>query len=396
MIDPGTQLSIPAPAVAGAQNPHASGRPLTLLLLALCGILTGTTGCNSESAKAVQASSKADAGTPHKAPRQAPSATAVRVEVATLELSEASLQTTIPGEVDGSRDATLASALGGPVERLLVKEGQHVKRGQLLVLVDSALYSIRQRQARTQLETAQRELKRAKNAGSALPTAELDRRQSAVDAAQVDFDMASLQLKRARIVSPFGGVVSKIHTEVGEVVSPTAPLVDLVQLDPVHVQLSVPDRDVVALEPDAPVEVRVAALPTAFAGRIARISPTGDRDTRAFEAEVAVDNPDLTLKPGMIASVSIARTLAEGATVIPQDWLVTRRDGVGVFVDEDGEARFIPVKPGQVVRDQVVIAEGLSPGARIVIKGHRSLATGDKLSIAREGTCCENGRAKFD
>ena len=319
-----------------------------------------------------------------------------RVEIATLTPSTASLSTTIPGEVDGSRDATLASALGGPVERLLVKEGDHVKRGQLLVLVDASLYSIRKRQAQIRLDSALRDLNRSQGLGTAMAQAERDRRQSLVDSAQVELDLATLQLQRSRVVAPFSGIVAKTHTEVGEVVSPTAPLVDLIQLDPIHVVLSVPDRDVIALEPGAPVTVRLAALPNSVQGTISRISPTGDRDTRAFEAEVAVDNPDLQIKPGMIASVSIDRTLADGATVIPQDWLVTRRDGIGVFIDDSGAARFVAVKPGQVVRDQVVIAEGLLPGARLVIRGHRDLSDGDPLSVAREGMCCKNGKAKFD
>lgn len=323
-------------------------------------------------------------------------ATATRVEVAVLEPSRASLHSVIPGEVEGSRDATLASAQGGPVERVLVTEGQEVKRGELLMLVDAALYTIRVRQAETRLRSAERDLQRSKGLGTALAAAERDRRETQVEAAEEELQLAKLQLSRSRIVAPFGGVVSKLYTELGEVVGATAPLVDLVQLDPVHVVMSVPDRDVVALEEGSDVEVRVAALPHGFQGQIARISPTGDRDTRAFEAEVAVNNKDGNLKPGMIATVRLDRTVAEGAVVVAQDWLVTRLDGVGVFLDDDGLARFVKVNPGQVVRDQVIIESGIEPGARLITKGHRGLAEGDQLSIAREGVCCTGGRVRFD
>jgi len=372
-----------------------------LMSLTVATIATSVSACEGAKANGdkhvagkadkVQAASKSAAS-----PKATASGSSTRVEIAALTLSTASISTTIPGEVDGSREATLASALGGPVERLLVSEGDHVKRGQLVVLVDAALYDIRKRQAQIHLDSALRDLNRSQGLGTAMAQAERDRRQSLVDAAQVELDLATLQLQRSRVVAPFAGIVAKTHTEVGEVVAPTAPLVDLVQLDPVHVVLSVPDRDVIALELGAPVTVHIAAMPNSLKGTISRISPTGDRDTRAFEAEVSVDNADLKIKPGMIATVSIDRTLASGATVIPQDWLVTRRDGVGVFVDEGGKARFVAVKPGQIVRDQVVIAEGLLPGARLVIRGHRDLTDGDPLSVAREGVCCTNGRAQFD
>lgn len=323
-------------------------------------------------------------------------AATTRVEVAVLEPSAASLHSVIPGEVKGSRDATLASSQGGPIEKLFVREGQLVRRGQLLILVDEAMYTIRVRQAETRLRSAQRDLDRAKGLGTALATAERDRRQAAVDAAQQELDLAQLQLSRSRIVAPFSGVVSKLHAELGEVASPAAPLVDLVQLDPIHVVMSVPDRDLAALKVGSEVEVRVAALPTAFQGKIKRISPTGDRDTRAFEAEVTVANAKGELKPGMIASVRLDRTVADDVVVIPQDWLVTRLNGVGVFLDEGGKAHFVKVTPGQVVRDQVILQEGLEKGARLVIKGHRNLADGDELSVAREGVCCTEGRVRFD
>lgn len=357
--------------------------PLTVLLFL-------AVGCGGAKATEPPKGEKA------RAPRDVAGAASTRVEVAVLQPSTASLSSTVPGEVEGSREATLASALGGPVERILVKEGDQVKRGQLLMLVDAALYSIQVRQAETRLRSVDRELKRSEGLGSALATAERDRRQAQVDAANEDLSLAKLQLSRSRIVAPFAGVVAEIHTEVGEVVGATAPLIDLVQLDPVHVVMSVPDRDLAAIKLDSEVEVRVAALPQAFSGKVSRISATGDRDTRAFEAEVAVQNGEGQLKPGMIASVRLDQSVADGVVVIPQDWLVTRRDGVGVFLDEEGKARFVAVTPGQVVRDQVIVQDGLDPGNRLVIKGHRNLADGDLLSVAREGVCCTQGRVRFD
>lgn len=364
---------------------------LYLFFLAAC--VPAYLGCGDAQAKQQPKTAKSQK-TP--AAKQAPSATAARVETARLHPSTARLSTTIPGEVDSSRDAVLASAQGGPVERLLVTEGDRVKKGQLLVQIDTALYSIRKRQAQTRRATAQRAVDRASGLGKVLPEAEKDRRQSAVDAATIDVELASLQLRRSRIVAPFSGIVSEVHTEVGEVVAATAPLLRLVNLDPVEVVLSIPDRDIVAVEKGSRVNVTIAALPDAFTGEVAYVSPTGNRDTRAFEARVAVPNPNSVLRPGMIAAVDVERTLVEGAVVIPQDWLVTRRKGVGVFIHEDGKARFVPVTPGQIMRDQVVISSGLQSGVELVIKGHRTLADGDALSIARSGNCCTNGRVQFD
>lgn len=366
-------------------------------VVALLG-LAGLGGCGGEAdagGEPGEAHGGAEAAaTPKKG--VAPVADGTRVEVVVLNASEARLDATIPGEVEGSRDAVLASAQGGPIERVFVKEGQQVKARQLLMHVDTALYTIRHKQAQQDLARAEREFKRAQGLGTALSTAERERRESEVQRLQNALELASLQLDRSKIRAPFAGVVSELHTEVGEVVAATAPLLHLVRLDPIKVVLSVPDRDVVVMSQGNEVEVRVAARSGAVKGSIARISPTGDQETRAFRAEVEVANPDLTLMPGMIASVRVARTVVEGAVVIPQDWLVTRRDGVGVFLEKDGVVHYQPVKAGRVVRDQVIIDEGLSPGARLVVTGHRGLADGDRIVIARQGQCCTAGRAVFD
>jgi membrane fusion protein (multidrug efflux system) len=368
----------------------STARLRALLLASLAGC--GGAGAEKHPPAAQAAERKADE-------RGAPSvehAEARRVEVAVIHASEARLSTTIPGEVEGGRDATLASALGGPIERLLVREGDRVKPNQVVAHIDTALYRIQKKQAETKLALAQRQFERGEGLGSALPAAERERRQSEMDLLRSGLDLATLQLKRSTIRAPFAGVVASLDVEVGEVVPPAAPLLRLVSLDPVLVVLSVPDRDVVALTVGSEVEVRFAAQSGARKGKITRISPTGDQETRAFRAEVEMANEDMSIMPGMIASVRVARTLDEGAVVVPQDWLVTKRDGVGVFVEADGRVRYQPVKAGRIVREQVVIDEGITKGARVVTKGHRELADGDRVVVVREGRCCNDGRVQFE
>lgn len=143
------------------------------------------------------------------------------------------------------------------------------------------------------------------------------------------------------------------------------------------------------------VSVEVAAQPSELSGTVARVSPTGDLRTRAFEAEVEVPNPDGRLLPGMIASVRVAEVVAQGTVVVPQDFLVTRREGIGAFVEERGGARWRPLELGQIAGSQVVVRSGLVVRDRLVVVGHRDLAEGDPLLVAREGSCCRDGRVVF-
>ena len=350
-----------------------SGKWLSLLgLLALLGCGGAEAGNESISTEALPV----------------PESPGTRVEVAQIQPTQAYLELRIPGEIAGARDAQLASAAGGYIERISVSDGEPVKAGQQLVRVNAAIYG-------AQLEQSEAELRRLESVVELASQAQLDGLRTQVRINKASAELARTNLSRAVLKAPFDGVVSQVSGEVGEIASPGSPLVRVVQLDPVHVTISVSDRDVGSLREGMAAQVSAEAVPEVLAGRVIHIDPAADLKTRTFRTEIEVPNPDGRLRPGMIASVSITEKLAEGAVVLPQDWLVTRADGVGVFVDDGGVARWRPVTPGAVVHDQVIIQAGLSVGERVVITGHRGLADGDALLISREGTCCESGRAFF-
>jgi len=142
-------------------------------------------------------------------------------------------------------------------------------------------------------------------------------------------------------------------------------------------------------------KVTTGAAPQGDEGTILHIGPAADTRTRSFTTKITVSNPERRLLPGMIASVTVNEALEDGKVIIPQSWLITKMDGIGVFLAKDNTAVWRPVKTGSVVHEQVVIEEGLSVDDMVVSTGHRGLADGDALIVTREGTCCKNGRAVF-
>ncbi len=325
-----------------------------------------------------------------------PSPRAMRVETAVLAPSATGLALHLPGEVEGSRDALLAAALGGYVERVLVAEGDAVRANRPLVRVDTATHGARLAQARVELAAAERELARATELGDAIARQQLDAARTRVEAARAAVRLAQVQLGRATIRAPFAGVVAELEVEAGEVAAPGAPVARLVRLDPVHVTLAVSDRDVVALQPGMEAHVFANATGAPRVGRVSEIKPAADLRTRAFSVTVEVPNPDRHLLPGMIARVEIAVEGGAEAIVLPQYVLVTRLEGNGVFVAEDGVARWRSVEIDSVVRDQAVIRAGVEAGDEVVVTGQRELADGDPLLVARRGRCCVAGRVVFE
>ncbi len=346
---------------------------------------------------AASAESSAGAETSDEVPdRQPPSPRAIRVETAIVSPSSTRLALRLPGEVEGSRDALLAAALGGYVERVLVEEGDEVRSQQPLLRIDAATHGARLAQAQVELDAAERELARATRLGEAISAQQREAAQTRVQAAQAAVRLARVQVGRATIRAPFAGVVAELGVDPGEVAAPGAPVARLIQLDPVHVTLSVSDRDVVALRAGMEAHVFVQASGQPRAGVVHQIKPAADLRTRAFEVTVEVPNPDRHLLPGMIGQVEIAIDGGAEAIVLPQYVLVTRLEGNGVFVVEEGVAHWRSVDVDSVVHDQAVIRSGVRSGDEVVVTGHRELADGDALLVARRGHCCRDGRVYFE
>jgi membrane fusion protein (multidrug efflux system) len=319
---------------------------------------------------------------------------AARVEIAVLGATSATIDLELPGEVIGSKDAMLASALGGYVERVSVEPGQAVSKGTHITSIDAEVYAAGFDQAKAQHALAASDLGRVEKLGDLASAQQLEQATTQVAMARASERQARARLARARITAPFKGIVADVFVDAGEVAGPGTPVARLVQLDPVTVVLSVPDRDVVSLSKGMGVRVTSAARSTLYEGVITHVAPAADVRTRAFPVEVEVANPEHTLLPGMIATVSVSNDV-EAGTIIPQEWIITRRDGHGVFVDVDNVAVWTPIELGAVVHDQIVVDSGLEEGDRIIMRGHRELLADDAILVAREGRCCTQGRAAF-
>jgi RND family efflux transporter MFP subunit len=301
----------------------------------------------------------------------------------------------LPGEVQGSRDSILSAALGGYVERVLVKVGDQVKRGDSIVWIDKALYEAQMAEAAARLASANSELAVVERAGKSVSKSRRDVARFSAQAAQAAYRVSELRYHRARLAAPFDGVIAAIDMEEGEVVAPGGAVARLVELDPVTVTVFVADRDVVSLKSGIDVQVTTEAAAGIRSGRIELVSPAADQNTRSFRVDVTVPNPGKKLLPGMIATVHVELLLEQEQIAVPQYVVVTAKGGNGIFILEDDIARWRPVRLGNVIRDQVIVDSGIEVGQEMVVTGHRELVDGDRTTVNRKGRCCNNGKVVF-
>jgi len=233
--------------------------------------------------------------------------------------------------------------------------------------------------ARARLDTARAKVDAAT---AAIAAAKQRAVASAAQAHEADIALGDTDLR-----APFDGILVERHVDVGTLVSPLTPAFTMADLSLVKARISVPDTALRQFRAGQVLPVTVDAFPDdRLQGRVLSVAPAADPKSRSFEIAVAMDNPALKLRSGMIASIRVEGEAASHPQVlIPIDALVhdAVRDQYFVYALQQSNGRAvaqaIAVRPGPLIGNRVSILEGLAAGQRIVASGANLLKPGDVL-----------------
>lgn len=366
------------------------------------------------------------------------------VEFATVKRGPVSERVTIVGNLIGAATVEAVPRVNGRLAEVNVRLGDQVRKGQAIAKIEDrevreqvrqqeAAYKVSEatiRQREADLRLAETNLARNKNLleRQLLPRQTYDdteaRQQSAVaqlDLARAQFEQTSARLEELRInlantviSSPVDGFIGKRYLDPGASVSPNAAVASVVDIHVVRMIAAVVEKDVKRLQVGMPAQVEVDAFAgEKFVGRVTRIAPVFDPQTRTAEMEVEVQNGSYRLKPGMYARVDLTVAQRPDALTVPRNALVDVDGKTGVFVAGGGSpggraeggarggqrstgstgqgdaqpaggsgvmtARFVPVVTGIRDADAVEINAGVTEGMRIVTTGAMALKDGDRI-----------------
>ena len=341
------------------------------------------------------------------------------VEVAAIERGPIELRRSFTGTLDAHAEFVVAPKIAGRIEAMAVDLADTVTRRQVVARLDNAEYLLAVTQAeadlavaeanlaeaRSQLTIAERELQRLDQLRERGVTSESQRdlakadqlaKQAHVDVTRAQVTRARAALDTARIRLGYtevsadwtGGseqrLVAERYLDEGETVAANAPLLRIVELNPLTAVFFVTERDYALLRSGQRAELGTDSYPgEAFPGEIVRIAPVFRSDTRQARVEVRVDNPELRLKPGMFVRINLVLERVAETRIVPEQALVTRDGNSGVFVvaDDGKSVTWRQVSVGIRQGDRVQIsAENL--GSRVVILGQQLLTDGSSIAIA--------------
>jgi len=314
-----------------------------------------------------------------KGAASASSASAGPPEVGVVPAKVDTISSTVElaGSVEPVRVARLASPAEGPIEWLVVREGDRVKPGQVLVRVGRAAGSAaRLRSAREELHKAELEMQRIDRlAAKGAVAGEL------LDRARADWEKAKSEVAAEVeaagdhvIVAPFGGVISRVLVDEGNFVAPRTLLIEMFDPAQMVVRIAIPESLCAHVVEGSKARIRLDAFQGAERdATVTRLHPELDRKTRTRTAELEL--PDTTgVAPGMFARVRITLEEAKDSVVLPASAIVMSKDGHKVvFVVEQDQAHERQVDTGIESGERVQIRSGVTAGQDVVVSGQAKL-----------------------
>jgi membrane fusion protein (multidrug efflux system) len=323
--------------------------------------------------------------------------------VDTVEVVPKSISYTLSavGSLKSPEEVTISPKKAGIIEKILVKEGDRVRKGQILAQLDETDAKLeveraeaRMKEAEASLETNRTTLSRYQRLleskvisqqtyDDLVLKVKLDEARLAL--AKTELNLARQNLLDHRIISPIEGIINLKIASLGEHVNvaPKDEILKIVQMDPLDLEFYVPENWVGKVRLADKIQFSVKAFSQEKFGAIIQfISPTADPSTRNIRMKAIVRNPHDRLKPGFFAEVSVQTGGNPNAIVIPESALVSQEGKFFSFVVRDGIAHRREVETGLRFEGKVEILEGIQKGERVVTVGHEQLSDGMKVRIS--------------
>ncbi|HKQ72409.1 MAG TPA: efflux RND transporter periplasmic adaptor subunit [Blastocatellia bacterium] len=352
---------------------------------------------------------------------------------------------TAPGTLAADEQAALSFKVAGRVDAILVDLGSPVRKGQVIANLETTEFKVRLQQAEAALQQARARLglppqgaddaieaentSLARQARAVLEEAksnrerviqlvnqgiqskaELDRVDSTFKVAESRYQdaieevrnrqaillqrrselaIAQQQLVETTLYAPFDGAVRERRASLGEYLNSGAPVVTIVRLHPLRLRVEVPEREAQGIKINQPVSVLVEGdNQQSYSGRVARLSPAFQEQSRTLIIEAEVDNRQGKLRPGSFAKAEIQTTATSDVVMVPASAIVTFAGIQKVFSVKDGKALEKNVVVGKRPEGQPgsqegwVVVEGLDAGAPVVLSPG-NLVSGQPVSISQ-------------
>jgi RND family efflux transporter MFP subunit len=310
------------------------------------------------------------------------------VNVVTLELIPSVIRDRIslPGTVAPWVKLDVLTEVGGKVLKKEVEEGNTVKKGDILAVLDSRDYQNAFNSAKASYETAVSSLNRFQKLHSEqlAPRSQLDEAVAQSENHKAAKDTAALNLERCTIRAPISGVINHLYIDNGQYLSASDKVAEILQMEQVKVKVGIPESDVDAVRHIEDFNVTIDALNgKVFPAKKHFISRTADAAARLYGLDLALDNSSGEILPDMFARIEIIKKEEPASLCVPLYAVISKDNENIVYVVKEGKSYLKAVKLGLKEEWRVQVTEGLEAGEHVIVVGHRSVNNDQTVKVVR-------------
>ena len=298
----------------------------------------------------------------------------------------------LQGDVMTKQNVLIYPEMSGTLNRVHVKEGQKVSKGQLLATIDDGGLSSQLAQHRTQAELSKTTFERQKRLWEQNIGSEIQYLQAKTnyEAQQSAVKQMESQVGKSSIRAPFTGIIDDVIKDEGTVVSPGpgSEVFRIVNLSNMYIEVEVPESHLPNVTPGKDVKIYFPVLGDSVSTKIRQTGNFINPSNRSFTAEIPVPSHDGKIKPNLTARVMINDYTSDNAILIPQSILSENANGEQyVFlvdadsIQNDPVAKKVVIKTGKTQGDYVEVLSGINEGDAIIDEGARSVKEGQKVNI---------------
>ena len=314
---------------------------------------------------------------------------ATLVTVDTLELSKFERFTTLQGNIISDDLVNASSEIGGRLLDVLVREGQSVRKGQLIAKVDLEAVENQISELNTSLDLAKTVYERQKRLWDQNIGSEIQFLQAKNNKERIEKSLESIQfqLSKQNVYSPASGVVERQVRQAGEITSPGGPIIQILNTYKVKVVVDAPESYLGVVKRGDYVDIKIPALEKEFKGRVSLLGRVIDPANRTFKVEVNLNNSKGEYKPNLLAEMLVKELEQEDVIVVPLELIQREVSGdeyVYVVADpkaEEWKTKKVYVQTGESYDNNIVVEEGLSINDLLVVKGARQILNNEFITI---------------
>jgi membrane fusion protein (multidrug efflux system) len=305
------------------------------------------------------------------------------VEVAEARVTKVADTFSAVGTLEASESISVVSELDAVVVRIPFREGEVIRRGELIAQLDDSQLAAEVARAEAVLAQGKVSYDRVKSIVELRAAApqDLDDAVAALHVAEAELALARARFEKTRIVAPFDGLIGARKVSEGTFLRSGQAITDLANIDDLRVIFSAPERFIPQLRRGGEVIVSTTVYPDLeVTGKIIAVEPLLDPATRNARIVAELPNPEQKFRPGMSADISAVLAERMEAVTIPNEAVFASGTQSFVYrVNPDSTATRVAITLGTRLPDVVEVVEGLEPGAQVVRAGHQKIFEGAKV-----------------